>query len=172
MNNKGATLLEVMAVLLLSSILMLGILSPLISISNINNRIQDNSQLISEANQLTIAIFQTINDFHVEEVESCGSNCLTLIHKSSIDYTDGVVTETENPEYLTIRIDGSGKFSIDQTVSLDSSTSSITLKCDIVNESPCRAGVIEFIFTFVGNDSETYDFVTYYAYWGDTNEKK
>jgi|GEM_PF-4355729 len=165
-NQKGLTLVELLAVIVIFSIVMTLAYQLLFAITKQSDELSDRFEAYSSANLTAQAILNNVYDMKLEKSEPCGSNCYDLINRPKF-YIDGSGNRQQSSEVryrlqisgntLELR-DNSNQVIVTQTVS---SSSTITSTC---NAASCLEAVITLDLYYDLEDGTTYQSITTIAH--------
>ena len=111
MNNKGITVIELIAMMMISSIILLTLTQLVIFLTNVNTSTLRNNSLANEGQTLVTIAYENYNDIVPRYTESCSgnANCIVFAQDDDNKIQIGFITDPDDGELIEIvrTIDGS-----------------------------------------------------------------
>jgi len=164
-NEKGITLVEVLAMFVIFSIISLFAFDAIFSLTKNNEKLTNRYEVYSDANILSQVVLNEIYNMKLEKSSKCGTNCYNLINRGKISINGNGDTEI-SPEIIYVLeinsdvlklTDNTGKVLVSQPVDKSSSISSTC-------SNTCFEAVITLELYFELDNQELYQSITTIAH--------
>ncbi len=165
-NQKGLTLVEVLAVVIIFGLVMALTFQTLFSLTKQTDKLSSRFSAYADANISAQVILNSVYDMKLEKTASCGSNCFELINrpKKYIDASGDEQTSSEVKYLIRITngnfelINDNNRVVITKRVA---SNSTITSTCQ---QNSCLEAVITLNIYFDLDDGSQYQSITTIAH--------
>jgi prepilin-type N-terminal cleavage/methylation domain-containing protein len=161
-NQKGITLVELLAVVVVFGLISTLTYQMLFSLTKQTNQLETRNQAYNAANTTAQAILNNVYDMQLEKSEPCGQNCYSLINREKYYLDSNGVEQSSAEVRYTLRILGGNLELIDDGSNVIisqavSSNSTITSTCSL---SSCLEAVITLDLYFDLSDGTQYQSIT------------